>query len=118
MLCRRLLFLSAAFLGCADDTSGPEPQLTPPGQTPAPPPEWDPPDGQTVYVVSLPEGPTYPLYGWTGCHEFGASDNLLVRHDGSEVPYIAIPRCPNLPRLDAWGTLTAVTSHELMEEST
>jgi hypothetical protein len=81
-------------------------------------PEWDASDGQTIYVVYFPEGTTYHLQGFTGCKEFGASDNLLTRIDGSLVPYIAIPRCPNLPNLDAWGTLTAVTSHELIEEST
>jgi hypothetical protein len=80
--------------------------------------EWDAPDGQTIYVVYFPEGTTYHLEGFTGCKEFGASDNLLTRRDGSLVPYIAIPRCQNLFGLDAWGTLTAVTSHELFEEST
>jgi hypothetical protein len=81
-------------------------------------PEWDPEDGQTIYVVYFPEGTTYHLGKATGCKEFGASDNLLVRKDGSLVPYIAIPRCQSLNGLGAWETLSAVTSHELMEEST
>ena len=81
-------------------------------------PEWDAPDGETIYQIYFPEQTTYTLGGWTGCKEFGASDNALERRDHSLVPYIATPRCADIEGLDAINTLTMVTSHELLEEST
>ena len=82
-------------------------------------PEWDPPDGQTIYQIYFPERTIYTLgTGWTGCKEFLASDNALVRKDGSIVPYVATPRCANVGGLDAINTLTMITSHELLEEAT
>jgi hypothetical protein len=81
-------------------------------------PEYDPPDGDTMYAIYYPQSTTYTLDGWTGCDQFGASDNLAAMPDGRAVPYIVIPRCPPLPGLDAWNTLSAVSSHELYEEAT
>jgi hypothetical protein len=81
-------------------------------------PEFDPPDDQTMYVLYYPAGTTYTLGDWTGCNQFGASDNLTQLPSGRLVPYIVIPRCPPLPGLDEWNSLTAVTSHELYEEAT
>jgi hypothetical protein len=80
-------------------------------------PEFDPPDDQTMYVVYFPQGTTYTLFGWTGCREFGASDNVLTLPSGRAVPYIAMPRCPALDGLDVWNTISAMTSHELYEEA-
>jgi hypothetical protein len=81
-------------------------------------PEWDAPDADTMYVIYFPATTTYTLGSYTGCVEFGASDNMLVTKDGRRIPYVAVPRCANQPGLDATQTLTGVTSHELMEEST
>ncbi len=112
----RPVHLSEAAPALVDDQKGLKPWLE--SKLDGTHPEWDAPDGETIYVVYFPEGTTYTLDGWTGCHEFGASDNTLVRKDGSMVPYIAVPRCPSYPGLDAWQTLTAVSSHELFEEAT
>jgi len=82
-------------------------------------PEFDLPDDQTMYILYYPEGTTYFLGSATGCKEFGASDNLgQLANGGKMIPYIVVPRCPNLASLDAWQTLTAVSSHELYEEAT
>jgi hypothetical protein len=82
-------------------------------------PEFDAPDDETMYILYFPAGTTYTIGPWTGCKEFGASDNLGQQgNGGKQIPYIVVPRCPNLPTLDAWQTLTAVSSHELYEEAT
>lgn len=82
-------------------------------------PEYDLPDDETMYILYYPAGTTYTLGPWTGCKEFGASDNLgQLPNGGKQIPYIVVPRCPNMPTLDAWQTLTAVSSHELYEEAT
>jgi hypothetical protein len=81
-------------------------------------PEFDPPDDQTMYALYFPSGTTYTLGGWTGCKEFGASDNMTTLPDGRRIPYIALPRCPPTPGLDAWNTLSAYSSHEFYEEAT
>jgi hypothetical protein len=81
-------------------------------------PEFDAPDDNTMYVVFLPQGTTYTLGPWTGCKEFGASDNMLNLPNGKPVAYIGVPRCPATPGLDAWNSLSAVISHEIYEEAT
>jgi hypothetical protein len=80
--------------------------------------DFDPLDGNTMYAIYYPDGTTYTLDGWTGCNQFGASDNVAQMPDGRTVPYIVLPRCPPVPGLDAWGTLSAVSSHEFYEEAT
>jgi hypothetical protein len=82
-------------------------------------PEFDLPDDETMYVLYYPAGTTYTIGSWTGCKEFYASDNLgQLANNGKMIPYIVVPRCPNLASLDAWQTLTAESSHELYEEAT
>ncbi len=81
-------------------------------------PEFDPLDANTMYAIYFPPGTTYTLDGWTGCQQFGASDNVAQMPDGRYVSYIALPRCPAALGLDAWNTLSAYSSHEFYEEAT
>ena len=53
--------------------------------------EWDAPDADTMYVIYFPATTTYTLDAWTGCVEFGASDNMLVTKDGRCTPTISPP---------------------------
>jgi hypothetical protein len=81
-------------------------------------PEFDPLDANTMYAIYYPPGTTYTLDGWTGCKEFGASDNLAKMPDGRLVSYIVLPRCPAVAPLDEWNTLSSFSSHEFYEEAT
>jgi hypothetical protein len=81
-------------------------------------PEFDPLNDETMYAIYYPPGTTYTLGGWTGCVEFGASDNLATMPDGRPVSYIVLPRCPAAQGLDQWNLLSDYSSHEFYEEAT
>ena len=75
-------------------------------------------DGRTLYVFVFPEATQLGLQGQPGCQSFLGYHDEAQLSDGHVVSYAALPRCSPIGQLDDAETLTAVTSHELMEAVT
>jgi len=73
---------------------------------------------QTLYVLFLPETTTVTLEGSVSCEGFYGYHSEAKLSNGHVVSYAIVPRCTPIDPLDEVQTLTAVTSHELMEAVT
>jgi hypothetical protein len=73
---------------------------------------WPTPDGNTIYAVFLPSGVSISTPFGSSCSAFGGYHDETMSGT-TKLIYALLPRCS--PSLDS---LTAVTSHELVEAAT
>jgi hypothetical protein len=81
--------------------------------------DFGPPDPSTIYAVFYPAGTKVTIgTQLTGCVNSGGYHWDAVMHDGTDVPYVVMPRCAALGELKGLDALTSPFSHELAEAAT
>jgi hypothetical protein len=77
------------------------------------------PDPSTIYAVFYPTGTKITIgTQLTGCVNSGGYHWDATMNDGTDVPYVVMPRCTQLGNVSGLDVLTMVASHELAETAT
>jgi hypothetical protein len=82
-------------------------------------PDFGAPDASTIYALFYPATTTITIgTQLTGCVNSGGYHWDTTVSDGTDVPYVVMPRCASLGDLQGLDVLTSPASHELAEAAT
>ena len=85
-------------------------------------PAWPTPTNNSIYLIAYPAGVVINLATQGGtaqtCQEVGGYHSNIVLQNGTPVAYAVIPRCGNFAGFTGVNTLTATSSHEIVEAAT